>query len=97
MPQDSATPLFIDNNGALFMGNAQQPTRRTKHMDLKNFALLDWIERNLLILRRIASPDNFVDPLTKPMGKEMHLRHSEYLLGKRMPQYVYRYLETSPS
>ena len=96
MPQDSATPLFIDNNGALLMGNAQQPTRRTKHMDLKNFALLDWIERNLLILRRIASPDNFVDPLTKPMGKEMHLRHSEYLLGKRMPQYVYRYLKTSP-
>ena len=29
LSQDEATPLFIDNNGALMMGNAQQPTRRT--------------------------------------------------------------------
>ena len=48
-------------------------------------------------MQRITTSDNFVDPLTKPMGKEMHLRHSEYLLGKCIPQYVYQYLETSPS
>ena len=29
IPQNQATPLYIDNNGALMMGNAQQPTRRT--------------------------------------------------------------------
>jgi hypothetical protein len=43
IPQNNATTLFIDNNGALMMGNAQQPTRRTRHMDLKKFSLLDWI------------------------------------------------------
>ena len=95
MPQESATPLYIDNNGALLMGNAQQPTRRTKHMDLKKFALLDWVECDLLIMRRITSSDNFVDPLTKPMGKELHARHCEYLLGKRIPKYVYAYLDTN--
>ena len=35
--QNEATTLFIDNNGALLMGNAQQPTRRTRHMDIKHF------------------------------------------------------------
>ena len=28
IPQDEATTIFIDNNGALLMENAQQPTRR---------------------------------------------------------------------
>jgi hypothetical protein len=32
--QHHDTTLFIDNNGALMMGNAQQPTRRTHHMDI---------------------------------------------------------------
>ena len=44
IPQNEATTLFIDNNGALLMGNAQQPTKRTRHMDIKHFSLLDWIE-----------------------------------------------------
>ena len=39
--QDEATTLYIDNNGALLMANAQQPTRQTHHMDIKHFALLD--------------------------------------------------------
>ena len=77
LPQDKATPLYIDNNGALLMANAQQPTRRTKHMDLKHFALLDWVERDLLILRRIKSSDNFTDSLTKPVGKELHYPHND--------------------
>jgi hypothetical protein len=50
MPQDAATILFIDNNGALMMGNAQQPTRRTRHLDLKKFAILDWIQRDLMVM-----------------------------------------------
>ena len=35
--QNEATTLFIDNNGALLLDNAQQPTRRTRHMDIKTF------------------------------------------------------------
>ena len=41
IPQDEATTIFIDNNGALLMANAQQPTRCTRHMDIKHFALTD--------------------------------------------------------
>ena len=41
IPQPNATVLYIDNNGALLMANAQQPTRRTRHLDLKHFAILD--------------------------------------------------------
>jgi hypothetical protein len=32
--QEDATVLYEDNNGALLMANAQQPTRWTRHMDI---------------------------------------------------------------
>ena len=65
IPQPDATVLYIDNNGAMLMANAQQPTRRTCHLDLKHFALLDWVEKDLVVLSRIDSTDNFTNGLTK--------------------------------
>ncbi len=40
-----ATKLFEDNNGALMMANAQQPTKCTRHIEIKHFTLLDWVEK----------------------------------------------------
>jgi len=34
-----ATPMHIDNAGARQMANAQKPTRRTRHLDIRYFAL----------------------------------------------------------
>jgi hypothetical protein len=39
-----ATVLFEDNNSALLMANAQQPTKFTQHMDIKTFILQDWVQ-----------------------------------------------------
>jgi hypothetical protein len=70
MEQESATVLFEDNNGALMMANAQQPTKRTRHIDIKHFALLDWVEQDLLILHDIPPPpDNAADAMTKLLTK----------------------------
>ena len=35
LPQKNGTMLHIDNNGALNMANQQQPTKSTRHMELK--------------------------------------------------------------
>ena len=87
IPQDDATVIYIDNNGALLMANAQQPTRRTRHMDMKKFVIQDWVERDLLLFKRITSPNNYADPLTKTMTKDLHYRHNDYNLGKIIPPY----------
>jgi hypothetical protein len=47
--QEQATILYEDNTGALLMANAQQPTRRTRHMGIKKFALLDWVEQDMIL------------------------------------------------
>jgi hypothetical protein len=56
---------YKDNDGCTSMGNAQKPTPQTQHIDIKYFALCDWVERNLIILKRIDTSLNPADHLTK--------------------------------
>jgi len=90
LEQKNATVLYEDNNGALMMANAQQPTRRTRHMDIKKFALLEWVEQDLLILQSVCTAENAADGLTKPLPKQLFYRHSDTILGKRVPSCVLR-------
>lgn len=86
--QQSSTILFEDNSGALMMANAQQPTRRTRHMDIKHFALLDWVEQDLLKLEHISTHDNAADAMTKPLTRQLFHRHRDTYMGHRIPDYV---------
>ena len=87
VPQDGTTTLFIENNCALLIPNAQQPICRTRHVDIRHFALLDWMERDLL-MKRINTSDDYSDSMTKPLGCNIHNRHNGYILGKVILQYA---------
>ena len=50
------------------MANAGKPTRRARHMDLKHFAIQDWVENDLLISKWIATTNNVSDSITKALG-----------------------------
>jgi hypothetical protein len=65
IPQEVATVAYEDNDGCTSMGNAQKPTPRTRHIDIKNFALCNWVERDLILLERIDTSINPADHLTK--------------------------------
>jgi hypothetical protein len=93
--QPNATILYEDNHGALMMANAQQPTRRTRHLDIKYFALLDWVERDLLLLHSISTNDNAADAMTKPLAKQLFYHHTDTLLGRRVPMSLQRSFLTS--
>jgi len=73
--QEYAMVLFEDNNGALLMANSQQPTKRTRHIYIKHFAILDWVEQDLLILHTISTHDNTADAMTKPLTKTLFHHH----------------------
>ena len=92
IPQEAATVAYEDNDGCTSMGNARKPTPRTRHIDIKYFALCDWIERDLLILERIDTSINPSDHLTKLLPRILFHRHADFLLGHVPPQYspVYR-------
>ena len=90
IPQEAATVLYEDNQGALLMANAQKPTKRTRHMDIKAFGIQDWVQRDLLSLQRINTADNYADAMTKALGRTLFYRHVNYIMGKIVPTYAYR-------
>jgi hypothetical protein len=69
------------------MGNAQKPTPRTRHIDIKYFTLCEWVERNLILLERIDTSINMADHLTKALSPTLFHRHADFLLGHVPPQY----------
>ena len=50
VPHQEAFLLYEENSGAFLMAHAGNPTERTQHIDIRHFALLDWVERDLVRL-----------------------------------------------
>jgi hypothetical protein len=63
--QEAATVLYEDNDACTAMGNAQKPTPHTPHIDIKYFAICEWIERDLMHMEKIDTTINMSDHFTK--------------------------------
>ena len=74
------------------MASTQKPTPRTCHMDIKYFSLLEWVERDLMLLERINTSINLADHFTKSLQPALFHRHTNSILGHIPPAYspVYR-------
>ncbi|KAL7523787.1 hypothetical protein ACHAXR_000330, partial [Thalassiosira sp. AJA248-18] len=53
VPQCSASIAYEDNDACTAMANAQKPTPRARHMDIKHRVLCEWVERDLIKLERV--------------------------------------------
>ena len=91
IPQCAATVLYEDNDAATAMANAQKPTPRTRHMDIRFKVLAEWVERDLVQLARVDTKLNLADHFTKQLGPLLFRRHVDYLLGHVPPQYSSQY------
>ena len=93
IPQEAATVLYEDNDGATAMANAGKPTSRSRHIDIKYYALQEWVERDLMILQRIDTSLNMADHYTKPLPRILFYRHNDYNMGRVPPTYSPKYLD----
>ena len=82
------TQIAVDNRGARQMTNAQQPTKRTRHVDMKEFVILQWTEEEQITFEDVPSALNPSDSLSKPTGRVKFYEHRDILMGRRRPQYV---------
>ena len=87
VPQEAETLLYEEHEGCIGMGNAQKPTTRTRHMDVRYFALAEWIERDLLHLARVDTQSNVADNFTKALTHILFHRHADVTLGHIPPSY----------
>ena len=67
--------LYEDNDACTAMANAQKPTTRTCHMDIKYNVLCKWVERDLIKLERVDTSLNMADHFTKQLGPTLFNRH----------------------
>ncbi len=91
IPQEAATLLYEDNDACKAMANAQKPTPRTHHMDIKYFSLSEWVERDLMLLERIDTSLNLADHFTKGLHTALFHRHADFILGHIPPAYSHVY------
>jgi hypothetical protein len=82
------TVIYEDNNGARLMTNAQQPTHRTRHVELKQFAVLEWVGDEQMIFGDIDTANNISDSLTKQTGRIKFYQHHDILMGRLRPAYT---------
>lgn len=88
VPQYAALVMYEDNDICTAMAMAQKPTPCTRHMDIKYHVICEWIERDLLHLKRIDTSINLADLFMKQLGTILFYRHTDYVLGYVPPHYA---------
>jgi hypothetical protein len=84
--QEHPTEMQADKRGAMQMATAQQPTRRTRHVDMKQFVILQWSEEDLISFADCPSAILVADSLTKQTGRTKFYEHMDIIMGRRKPK-----------
>ena len=66
---NAPTPILADNQGAVRLANAHQPTRRTRHVEMKHFVILQWTDDKFIDFVDTSTDENYSDSLSKPTGR----------------------------
>jgi hypothetical protein len=67
------------------MANAKRPTERSRHVDIQNFALQKWVQKNDVLLEHVRGTINPSDALTKALGWILHHRNCSRVMGMMPP------------
>jgi hypothetical protein len=75
-PQEAPSPIFGDNLSSIMMANNFRPTDRTRHMDIRWFALQEWIhvDKDIIVIH-ISGVVNPADALTKALAWSRAMGH----------------------
>jgi hypothetical protein len=69
--------ISVGNGGAQQMPNAQQPTKCTRHVDMKEFVILQWTEEEQIMFEDVPSALNPSGSLSKPTGCVKFYEHRD--------------------
>jgi hypothetical protein len=80
---DSPTPILADNQGAVRLANAHQPTTRTRHVEMKHFIILQWSDDKFIDFVDTSTDENYSDSLSKPTGRTKFHEHTDVFMGRQ--------------
>ena len=65
------------------MANAEQPTRRTWHVDTKSFATQQWTKEEHVMPEPISTENNASDHFSKAPGQTKFYEQTDVMMGQR--------------
>ena len=89
---DQPTLIHADNQGVIRMANAQQPTCRTRHVEMKHFVILQWTDDKFINFIDTKTDENYSDSLSKPTARTKFYEHTDIFMGRRRPAYADEYI-----
>ena len=86
--QTHSMMLRINNQGVLHMVTAGAPTKRTRHVDICYFALLQWLETGKIRSESVPTAQNISDSMTKATGRINFYQHVDLYMGRQPPRHA---------
>jgi len=80
--QTEPAPICEDHNSAIKIVNHSRPTDRSRHVEIRCFALQHWRLMKDIILIHLPGVVNPADMLTKALGWVLHHRQPPHLMGR---------------
>ena len=81
---ESPIVIFCDNSGAIAQAVEPRAHQRTKHIEKKYHLIRDIINRGGIVLTKVTSAENVVDPFTKPLSQKVFEKYLESMGLKYM-------------
>ena len=82
LAQDGATPLFVDNSGAVELSRDRKSCNRSRHIDRRFFKVRELQAGGHLTVTYVDTAANAADVLTKALPLDAFLRHCATLSGR---------------
>jgi len=79
--QTEPTPICKDNDFAIKIVNHSRPNDRSRHTEIRFFALQHWRILRDIVLVHLPGVVNPADMLAKALGWVLHHRHAPHLMG----------------
>ena len=86
--QTQPTEILADNTGAIQLCNAGKPTRRTRHVEQKQFIILQWTDDEYIKFIQTPTDSNYSDTLSKQTARTKFYEHTDVFMGRRKPAYA---------
>ena len=81
MLKDGPTPLYEDNKAVEFISENDHPTERTRHVDIRYFAIQEWAANGWIKVKHLAGIVNPADAFTKALDWLLQNRHVQRFMG----------------
>eukprot|EP00957_Ditylum_brightwellii_P009366 708417-Ditylum_brightwellii.AAC.1 len=80
--------IYEDNAAAIIMANNGRPNGLTQYIDIRYFALQEWVTHGDVKFAHIFGITNLADALTKALGWTLHQCHITRIMGHLGTKYT---------